>query len=643
MVPVLSTIDPWALKRASLVYPMPVAMACGRVLRARTPQEKVDASLRAAETLTRYLAAVALSSFAARESGDARGLAPLQGNLAFGHFLTLVQQVAALNLPHPAEPYLAAGFHPKKGKESKTAPTDAALIALLTLRNDLQHDLNTLGEAKALTIVRRKDPERSLMEALVGVDALLCRPLFIVEEQRVIRKTIRARRLLLMGESADPAPDEIELNAALDEDRVPYLAIDERVLKLRPALVWDLVEERANYQLHFIDAVKERTGDYKTVDGTRKPATAEALSELADLCGGMLRAAEAAKLSSGVDLAREWSDRRRLIEDAGQRGEGLVPWERMDEPTLRWFASRLTGKADVPARDAVAERLLDGRTSVNAQERRQLILLFGKASAVREELRRDVIDLRAIGSDPADRWKERLLIESDNLLAALRQAVDFFARHLGAGGVTIEGLASKTGSADYIAIREALVNQFIHQDYGDASAPAQVEIRPEMTVLFNPGFSLVEADHLVDGGKSQSRNPLVARALRLIGFAELAGSGLRALQSAWRHAQRRPPRFSSDRQANNFSVVLDWRPMPEIYDEEWLERHGVKLTPAQATVLRLAQDTSGVSAAEAASATGLSPEEAEAIVDHLVRQQLVDRREDRVFMKDHLKDTNDGA
>jgi hypothetical protein len=642
MAAVPSTINPWALKRASLVCPMPVAMACGRVLRARTPEEKIDASLRAAETLTRYLASVALSSFAARESGDALSLAPLQGNLAFGHFLTLVQQVAALNLPHPAEPYLAAGFRPKRGKEPKPAPTDAALIALLTLRNDLQHDLNTLSEAKALTLVRKKDPERLLNEALAGVDALLCRPLFIVEEQRVIKRTIRARRLLLMGESADPAPDEIELNAALDEDRVPYLAIDERILKLPPALVWDLVEERANYQLHFIDAVKARTGDYKTVDGTRKPATAEAVIELADLCNGKLRVAETVTLGSGVDLAREWSDRRRLIEDAGQRGEGLVPWERMDEPTLRWFASRLTGKPDVPARDAVAERLLDGRTSINAQERRQLILLFGKASAVREELRRDVIDLRSVG-DPSERWEERLLIETDNLIGALRQAVDFFARHLGAGGVTIEGLTSKTGSADYIAIREALVNQFIHQDYGDASAPAQVEIRPEMTVLFNPGFSLVEADHLVDGGKSQSRNPLIARALRLIGFAELAGSGLRALQSAWRRAQRRPPRFFSDRQANNFSVVLDWRPMPEIYDEEWLKRHGVKLTPAQVTVLRLAQDPSGISTAEAASATGLSLEEAEAIVGHLVRQQLVDQREQRVFMKDHLKDGKDGA
>jgi len=35
-----------------------------------------------------------------------------------------------------------------------------------------------------------------------------------------------------------------------------------------------------------------------------------------------------------------------------------------------------------------------------------------------------------------------------------------------------ESLVNKTGSPDYIAIREALVNQFIHQDYTDQTACA---------------------------------------------------------------------------------------------------------------------------------------------------------------------------
>jgi hypothetical protein len=40
-------------------------------------------------------------------------------------------------------------------------------------------------------------------------------------------------------------------------------------------------------------------------------------------------------------------------------------------------------------------------------------------------------------------------------------------------------------------------------------------------VLFNVGHSLVDSKELTKGGRSQSRNPLIARALRLIGFADL--------------------------------------------------------------------------------------------------------------------------
>ena len=85
-------------------------------------------------------------------------------------------------------------------------------------------------------------------------------------------------------------------------------------------------------------------------------------------------------------------------------------------------------------------------------------------------------------------------------------------------------------------MREALVNLFIHQDYADKKAAAQVDIAPGVVTFFNPGFSLVGRDELPVGVKSQSRNPLIARALRLIGFAELAASGLRNL-----NASGRPP------------------------------------------------------------------------------------------------------
>ena len=68
-----------AFRRSSLIYPQPVAIACGRVLRARSDSERLDACLRAGEVLARYITAVALSSFAAREGGDALNISALDG------------------------------------------------------------------------------------------------------------------------------------------------------------------------------------------------------------------------------------------------------------------------------------------------------------------------------------------------------------------------------------------------------------------------------------------------------------------------------------------------------------------------------------------------------------------------------------
>ena len=185
------------LKRASLIYPQPVAIACGRVLRARSPAERLDCCLRASEVLARYLCAVALSSFAARDGGDALNVTRLEGPLSFGQFLSVTQQVANIGVPHPVAAYLDAGFNAKKGQEGITS---AALAALLTLRNNLGHQLQATSNRKAQAILDSQKPASQLVDALKGVHSLLSLPLFVVEEQHLVQRVIQARRLLLMGE-----------------------------------------------------------------------------------------------------------------------------------------------------------------------------------------------------------------------------------------------------------------------------------------------------------------------------------------------------------------------------------------------------------------------------------------------------------
>ena len=354
------------------------------------------------------------------------------------------------------------------------------------------------------------------------------------------------------------------------------------------------------------------------------------------VCNGARRKPDIVVFLDGRHLDREWGEVRQRIEESGRRAEGRVDWHSFDEATVIWYAQRLEPTStDAPA--VIRERLLDGRTrGLDLGELHQLTLLFGRAKAVRALLGRDVYDLRAVGKHGV-RWEERLS-GAVNLLSVLRESVSFFARHVGIGAELAEDLSGTQGSADYIAMREALVNQLIHQDYADRTAAAQVELASNQALFFNTGYSLVTEDQLADGGKSQARNPLIARALRLVGYAELAGSGLRALQYEWRQARRRPPVVVSDRVGNSFSLTLDWREVPDAYDTVWKEKLGVRLSETQATVLNLATDPGGITAHQVAAGTGCTLAEARESLRFLVHQVLLAEHDGRFHLQPHLRE-----
>src|SRR5215813_8353146 len=333
-----------AFRRASLIFPQPVAIACGRILRARSHAAWLDACLRAGEVLARYVAAVTVSSFAARDGGDALRISPLEKNLAFGSFLSTAQQVANVEVPHPAAPYLAAGFRPKKRQSHGV--TFTAIESILNLRNAFSHQLQAMNENVARALLQQHKPDVQLVAAMEGLEGLLRLPLFIIEEQQLAQRVIRARRLLLMGESADPAPDEIEFSGrdGVEDTGVPYVAINATVLKLSPLLAWGFIPQRADMRLLFLDKVNPPDTAFKTVEGDEVAGAPGCAADVIALCAGGKRPGEQVELRDGRHLAREWGERRDLIEETGARGEGLIPWESFDAETLNWYASRLTPK-----------------------------------------------------------------------------------------------------------------------------------------------------------------------------------------------------------------------------------------------------------------------------------------------------------
>jgi hypothetical protein len=455
-----TSADQWPLRRGSLIYPTPVAIASGRVLRARTVTERVIACLKAAEVLTRYLAAVAVASFASRDNDTDARLTELSGNLSFGHFLTTVQEVAGAAGNHPAAPLLAQGFKAtRKNNKSVRGKTDAALVALLELRNGDGHDLRNLDEAKAVAIEAKSAPVALLLEALDGVEALLSKPLFVVENQEWTRDALQVRRLLLMGESSDPAPQFVKVGhetGGVDVTRAPYLAINKSCLQLPPWLLWGIDHGRQSFALLFLDAVEEARARYCTIDGSEQYKDDGIAESIRHLVTGARRAPDTVVLVDGRHLAREWADAREHIEESGRRQDGLVDWQAFEPTAVAWYA----GLLDPTASDhhaLIRERLLDGRTNFDKHELHQLVLLFGTKANVRAKLGRDVLDIRII-DDETKRPRQRELVESENLLLTLRRAVAFLSEALANEALAPEDLRQMNGEVDYLTIREMLVN-----------------------------------------------------------------------------------------------------------------------------------------------------------------------------------------
>ncbi len=630
--------DDWKvpLRRAALSYPHPVAVAAAQVLRSRSPQATVDACLKAAETLVRYLAALSLASYRAREpAGESDGGlgVPLQGPLAFGTFLSIVQAAAALRCNHPAAKLLTPF---RKKKDGQPGKADVSIVSLLQLRNRLGHKLAPQSDDRARAVLSTDQPHLKLAEAVASLRGALSCPLFVVEDQQMAQGRIRARLLWLMGESRDPEPMELGLQTDLYHLNTPYVACGEEVLRLWPSIIWDILAGHETHGLYIIDRVDEARVVCQSLDGKALELNGDAVKYFREVMHGARDDAEQVLVTDDMTLFQHWKIEMESLVAVASRSDGTMPWQEFDPDTINWYASRLEEGGSGTPQQIIARRLFDDRTRFFENEIFQARMLFGTEAVVRQYLQRDLLDIRRRSKD-SKRWDERRTICA-NVLTSLRQAVDLFSSHIGLGDNSFDGLTKTEGTADYLAMREALVNLFIHQDYSDPSAPAQVELDHDRALFFNAGFSLVSEEQLVEGGRSQARNPVIARALRLIGFAELAGSGIRALQAAWRSERRRPPQFKSDRTANSYTLMLDWRVVEDRFDERWKDRLGVSVTAEHLSVLNLARAPEGVSLSEIASGTGLSHHDAVEATRYLVVQGLLNERSCRYHLRKDLEE-----
>lgn len=113
-----------------------------------------------------------------------------------------------------------------------------------------------------------------------------------------------------------------------------------------------------------------------------------------------------------------------------------------------------------------------------------------------------------------------------------------------------------------IAIREALVNAFVHRDYANFGRNIKIAIFDDMVNIVSGG-GLVASLTMQDlcTGRSEIRNPTLARVFKSLNYIEQWGSGIQRIRTACMQAGLKEPTLAE--QGDFFTVEL-WRKMDYI-------------------------------------------------------------------------------
>lgn len=143
----------------------------------------------------------------------------------------------------------------------------------------------------------------------------------------------------------------------------------------------------------------------------------------------------------------------------------------------------------------------------------------------------------------------------------------------------------------------------------------------------NPGDAFATEAELLDPTEKEVRNPAIVKAFRRIGLSDQAGTGIRAIFRNWHELGRTPPRLKNDKGRKNFELVLINKPLVTDAMLRFRQTLGTHLTPEQADALALALllPVDEPLSLMAIRSLGISTtQQARAVADHLVRQQLLD-------------------
>jgi ATP-dependent DNA helicase RecG len=179
-----------------------------------------------------------------------------------------------------------------------------------------------------------------------------------------------------------------------------------------------------------------------------------------------------------------------------------------------------------------------------------------------------------------------------------------------------------------IACREALLNAIVHRNYAIEGRGIEIEIYNDRMEIKSPGrlLSTVSLDDLrARTGAHESRNPLIARVLREVGYIREMGEGIRRIYDVMRSNSLAEPLFENER--SDFRVALFHISMYDPGVKLWLSKYEkYKLTENQMAVLSLGYNGSSFSTQDVIDRLGIvDTDHVREVLTPLRSQGLIER------------------
>ncbi|MBF0196813.1 MAG: putative DNA binding domain-containing protein [Planctomycetes bacterium] len=158
------------------------------------------------------------------------------------------------------------------------------------------------------------------------------------------------------------------------------------------------------------------------------------------------------------------------------------------------------------------------------------------------------------------------------LFEQLENVYEFVLKHL-SYELRVNGKLNNTRSCEIppIAIREALVNAYVHRNYHILS-PVKIAIYDDRIEIFSPGEFPGPIDpENIDMGITYLRNPVLARWFRESGQMEKLGSGLPTIFKEYENAGLCRPTLREVQR--NVKIILPRVPAMGLHDEDQILRY----------------------------------------------------------------------